>query len=1398
MSWNQWSKRQQNEWQKGNKGKGKSNAPPAKEKQGLPAYDSTSASSPAQQESSKDATLKSALVEIIQENNLQIPERYKHIMEEDVNEKINYDQRVLNSKRKLNSRLERLRKAATKKEEQWQAFRSQVREHLLKEQERFQQEQKEIQDAITQTQLDLDKLMQNNGMETEEMTAMPENKTKDVLDELLKVETPKATDPPPMPDILRKTQQDHQLLMSQMGELQQQMVYMVNALAGPMNGSPLKSTPLGWYDDSTEDWRCQTWCTRTLCQRSQRSQRSIFPIQQDTAQGATREAKITIPFQGRPQCHSLPHRGIGDRGDPTGGWLWAGVRELHPGQVLRYDGGEIKNDKEHMGLCYLPDFDLQPWLSTHGHRPTMSHSFTLGEQLTSHSSAHGTVSQIDPSIHAGALLQRGMALTVFVLAEGWQEDFWEDIQVRRQIYEQQHGPANYANRWNWANAQCGLAPPEAIAHFYVHRSVHPVTHMPTALAFNFDAGTDAVLAVRRIEMRWTDLTPTDGRTIFWQLIRAHDSIQTSEAMDVSLPHFILSSQQEDQLTNVQAAIFVEIHSVMPMGTTAHAHVRTVHPRNNAFTFIQAFDRMTECTYAMQCTVYHNNIVIQHNFVWAWDGDFVVLRMRPVEILAPSDSEAESPEPIAAARSPFSTSSTADSPIVLPGGTTPPAPGSPEPEDPNLPIAYHIHGPDFGGGRRLSSRTIGKIGFPPERTMIAQWWPDLGHTAYGLYDVDESYNRDIAHLPPLRVMLVISTADFAQAPRLRGVIVHIRLNEKREIKSVPLARETSELGILAWTRLLNHCARYRLLECKVWHNNDRIRGSEQVYLNHADYIRVEALNRNVDMPTPALIPIPEPHLQPDLPEGESLWPKPPRQQQVATSASRSTRSQQRDQLHAAYWIFNAWWINFLLFMILYSMPNPPQPGRKRRGRHRSSWKKTRTALWLILLISADQAIPVATLHLLPAGHDTIHHTWPSSQPVPSFRHVNPYERLPPPGNPGCTGERQIYQDDVAKDIWKSLRGMYRPIATPMRGALSSIDRIDDTNRDQPIRGHSAVTVRLAEHISPPEAKLPDDDIPAISADVTRTWGLDAPNSDYKFKMYVGDDFMDDRQGLTVPWPTTPTPWPTDFIDEQHPAAFHNIYTNLALDDEDMRYIHIFTDGSAGKCDDGYAAAWAFVVFYSTTASSDMTEAKYQQWYGGRSNIDALDPQWVGATEMSSKTAEAEALIWAMLWVLQLEDNRPVHIHSDALSVLSSATGHWTCHPEDALMRRVRATHQLLSTYRSMDALRFSHIKAHDGHAGNEFGGLHCCVYQDARRQGTSCRRFLWRNGSKANRLPLNGYGLCLTLMSDTPRYLLTMTNIYIGTMWRRRPTPHGYILRMTSQMMQHRRNYYWTFGSRHIM
>ena len=242
--WNQWPKRQPRE--AGGKGKSKGGSQGhAKEKPAMPSYDAQPSASSLPADGSRDS-LRAALVDIMAENNMMIPDKYKHIVEPDITEQINTDQKALNSKRKINARIERLKKAMTRKDDQWAQFRADLKDHLLKEQQRYEQEKQELQEALAQSQVDLDKMMRQENIEQD--SKMEE--TPDPLDELItagtkkdgKEDTAKA-----IPEEIRRTQADHQLLMQQMGELQQQMMYMVQAFQPPMMGSPMRAgenTPL--------------------------------------------------------------------------------------------------------------------------------------------------------------------------------------------------------------------------------------------------------------------------------------------------------------------------------------------------------------------------------------------------------------------------------------------------------------------------------------------------------------------------------------------------------------------------------------------------------------------------------------------------------------------------------------------------------------------------------------------------------------------------------------------------------------------------------------------------------------------------------------------------------------------------------------------------------------------------------------------------------------------------------------------------------------------------------------------------------------------------------------------------------------------------------------------------
>ena len=160
------------------------------------------------------------------------------------------------------------------------------------------------------------------------------------------------------------------------------------------------------------------------------------------------------------------------------------------------------------------------------------------------------------------LLQSSTYLTVVFFADGWQEDFFEDIMTRQMVAETQVGPTGYDQRWMWAQMEGGLPTPETVPHFYVHRSAHPTSHWPVSHLFHQDIGTDAVLMVRRVDSVWPDVQPTNARTIFWKLMIAHNTLSSSIVFDTTHQNFILWSEQENQASGLDIPVFIEIQPLL--------------------------------------------------------------------------------------------------------------------------------------------------------------------------------------------------------------------------------------------------------------------------------------------------------------------------------------------------------------------------------------------------------------------------------------------------------------------------------------------------------------------------------------------------------------------------------------------------------------------------------------------------------------------------------------------------------------------------------------------------------------------------------------------------------------------------------------------------------------------
>ena len=228
---------------------------------------------------------------------------------------------------------------------------------------------------------------------------------------------------------------------------------------------------------------------------------------------------------------------------------------------------------------------------------------------------------------------------------------------------------------------------------------------------------------------------------------------------------------------------------------------------------------------------------------------------------------------------------------------------------------------------------------------------------------------------------------------------------------------------------------------------------------------------------------------------------------------------------------------------------------------------------------------------------------------------------------------------------------------------------------------------------------------------------APNKhSHVFHIDADVDVMDDRHGLSNAWHMEPMPSLIDLDLDYHPDSYAALVDEKEILNVEYSDLYIYTDGSAGLYDDQYLSTWAIVIFEGPSDDTNPKTMRILDWAADLTDIDPLSPTWLGATQYSIRAGEAEAMAWAVLWAIQSNDSRPIHLGSDALTVLHATTGRWGYHPDDGLLMRVRATYQLLWSIRQGDSLYTSHIKGHSGHYGNELADTIAKAVRTGRLQG----------------------------------------------------------------------------------
>ena len=255
-------------------------------------------------------------------------------------------------------------------------------------------------------------------------------------------------------------------------------------------------------------------------------------------------------------------------------------------------------------------------------------------------------------------------------------------------------------------------------------------------------------------------------------------------------------------------------------------------------------------------------------------------------------------------------------------------------------------------------------------------------------------------------------------------------------------------------------------------------------------------------------------------------------------------------------------------------------------------------------------------------DTTTHVAILPWPANDTRQLDHFQGLRPPGNPKVEDEhlhtaltitdhgrylsdmiaQHISYEITAKQIREKLLKAARPfraISTPVRN-------------DKP----PPVILELDKALFHPSAPcidhLTSSDMPKKHADkVTQPrlneGGSQASNEGLdEFRVFVGDDALDDDDGLIVSWPILPHRNPIEFI-EDLPEEFATVLLNYDnTTDHHDDYLHIYTDGSAGWFDGDKRSSWAFIVFKSKDATPSAQNMSFVDWFGNITQEDPMSP------------------------------------------------------------------------------------------------------------------------------------------------------------------------------------------------
>ena len=292
-----------------------------------------------------------------------------------------------------------------------------------------------------------------------------------------------------------------------------------------------------------------------------------------------------------------------------------------------------------------------------------------------------------------------------------------------------------------------------------------------------------------------------------------------------------------------------------------------------------------------------------------------------------------------------------------------------------------------------------------------------------------------------------------------------------------------------------------------------------------------------------------------------------------------------------------------------------------------------------------------------------------------------ERLPPPGNgpthkdrkvtfdaQTCCDDGMTYYDSTMNNEY--LENMYHAM-------------------------HLAGQERQNEYLTGFAYGLKHDDIPPLTSSMPIDKRGQDP-SDFGELVQRLRTSNSARHALTMQW---------DAVPDLHPNVWAALLLNPTKPTLPATKVHIYTDGSAVKLDDGTPqAAWAFAVIL------EFSGGEYQMTGFNGQLVNEPSKKHGNEQRQNSIRAEASALLWAICWTLtwQIHELPEIEIHADNLATLFGLQGLWQlpADREDQILEIQQARFLLKYLQAQGAKVKCTHAPAHCGVPGNEAADSVC--------------------------------------------------------------------------------------------